>query len=74
MTLLAGTGINLKGKEAVVVGASNHVGRPMTLELLLAGCTVTTTHRFTENLDQHVNRADILVVAVGKPGLVDGNC
>ena len=72
MTLLASTGETFKGKEAVVVGASNHVGRPMTLELLLAGCTVTTTHRFTENLADHVGRADILVVAVGKPGIVDG--
>jgi len=53
-------------------GASNNVGRPMTLELLLAGCTVTTCHRFTRNLDQHVARADILVVAVGKPGIVSG--
>ena len=73
MTLLESTGETFKGKEAVVVGASNHVGRPMTLELLLAGCTVTTTHRFTENLAEHVARADILVVAVGKPGIVDGN-
>jgi methylenetetrahydrofolate dehydrogenase (NADP+)/methenyltetrahydrofolate cyclohydrolase len=48
MTLLRSTGEELRGKEAVVVGASNHVGRPMSLELLLAGCTVTTTHRFTK--------------------------
>ncbi len=60
------------GKEAVVVGASNHVGRPMGLELLLAGCTVTTTHRFTRNLADHVGRADIVVVGVGKPGLIKG--
>ena len=60
------------GKEAVVVGASNHVGRPMGLELLLAGCTVTTTHRFTRDLEAHVRRADILVVGVGRPGLVKG--
>lgn len=60
------------GKEAVVVGASNHVGRPMGLELLLAGCTVTTTHRFTEALETHVRRADIVVVGVGKAGLVKG--
>jgi len=72
MTLLKTTGIELKGKEAVVVGASNHVGRPMTLELLLGGCTVTTTHRFTQDLESHVKRADILVVAVGKPGIVKG--
>lgn len=60
------------GKEAVVVGASNHVGRPMGLELLLAGCTVTTTHRFTRDLEAHIRKADIVVVGVGKPGLVKG--
>ncbi|MBU2865261.1 bifunctional methylenetetrahydrofolate dehydrogenase/methenyltetrahydrofolate cyclohydrolase FolD [Reinekea forsetii] len=72
MTLLQETGEAIRGKDAVVVGASNHVGRPMSLELLLAGCTVTTTHRFTENLEQHVRNADIVVVAAGKPGLVKG--
>ena len=72
MTLLNSTGVDLRGKEAVVVGASNIVGRPMSLELLLAGCTVTTCHRFTRDLDAHVSRADILVVAVGKSGLVKG--
>lgn len=60
------------GKEAVVVGASNHVGRPMGLELLLAGCTVTTAHRFTRDLEAHIRKADIVVVGVGKPGLVKG--
>ena len=72
MTLLASTGIDLHGQEAVVVGASNIVGRPMSLELLLAGCTVTTTHRFTRDPPGHVNRADIVVVGVGIPGLVKG--
>lgn len=72
MTLLKSTGQNIKGMEAVVVGASNIVGRPMSLELLLAGCTVTTCHRFTQNLSGHVARGDIVVVAVGKPGLVRG--
>jgi methylenetetrahydrofolate dehydrogenase (NADP+)/methenyltetrahydrofolate cyclohydrolase len=72
MKLLESTGINLKGQEAVVVGASNIVGRPMSLELLLAGCTVTTTHRFTRSLQEHVGRADIVVVGVGKPELVKG--
>jgi methylenetetrahydrofolate dehydrogenase (NADP+)/methenyltetrahydrofolate cyclohydrolase len=72
MTLLRSTGEELKGKHAVVVGASNHVGRPMALELLLAGCTVTVTHRFTKDLACHVGQADIVVVAVGKPGLVRG--
>lgn len=71
MTLLLHTGIEFKGAEAVVVGASNIVGRPMSLELLLAGCTVTTCHRFTQNLQSHVQRADILVVAVGKTGIVN---
>ncbi len=72
MTLLKSTGLRLQGMEAVVVGASNIVGRPMSLELLLAGCTVTTTHRFTKDLAGHVSRADIVVVGVGKPGLVKG--
>lgn len=63
---------NIKGKHAVIVGASNIVGRPMGLELLLEGCTVTTCHRFTENLQDYVKQADIVVVAVGKPGIVQG--
>ncbi|MDV3238670.1 MAG: bifunctional methylenetetrahydrofolate dehydrogenase/methenyltetrahydrofolate cyclohydrolase FolD [Gammaproteobacteria bacterium] len=72
ITLLQHTGESFYGREAVVVGASNHVGRPMGLELLLAGCTVTTCHRFTRDLAAHVGRADIVVVAAGKPGLVKG--
>ncbi|MFA7096419.1 MAG: bifunctional methylenetetrahydrofolate dehydrogenase/methenyltetrahydrofolate cyclohydrolase FolD [Gammaproteobacteria bacterium] len=72
MKLLESTGETFYGREAVVVGASNIVGRPMTLELLLAGCTVTTCHRFTKDLRAHVERAEILVVAAGKPGLVKG--
>ena len=72
MRLLQSTGEAIRGKDAVVVGASNHVGRPMALELLLAGCTVTTCHRFTQDTSAHVARADIVVVAVGKPGLVKG--
>lgn len=72
MALLHGTGTDLHGLHAVVVGASNIVGRPMALELLLAGCTVTITHRFTRDLSEHVGQADIVVVAVGKPGLVKG--
>lgn len=71
MTLLEKSGIEAKGMHAVVVGASNIVGRPMSLELLLAGSTVTTCHRFTRNLEDHVRRADLLVVAVGKLGIVD---
>ncbi len=72
MKLLENIGSELKGKHAVVVGASNHVGRPMAMELLLAGCTITVCHRFTRNLAKHVAEADILVVAVGKPGIVKG--
>lgn len=72
VTLLESTGQTLRGKDAVIVGASNIVGRPMGLELLLAGCTVTTTHRFTKNLPEKVAQADIVVVAAGKPGLVKG--
>ncbi|MBO9496201.1 bifunctional methylenetetrahydrofolate dehydrogenase/methenyltetrahydrofolate cyclohydrolase FolD [Thalassotalea sp. G20_0] len=72
MTLLESTGQPIRGKNAVIVGASNIVGRPMTMELLLAGCTTTTTHRFTEDLAAEVARADILVVGAGKPGLVKG--
>jgi methylenetetrahydrofolate dehydrogenase (NADP+) / methenyltetrahydrofolate cyclohydrolase len=70
--LLDHTGEAYKGRHAVIVGASNIVGRPMCLELLLAGATVTVTHRFTTNLEHHVSQADILVVAVGKPGVVKG--
>ncbi|MBT9309054.1 bifunctional methylenetetrahydrofolate dehydrogenase/methenyltetrahydrofolate cyclohydrolase FolD [Pseudomonas aeruginosa] len=72
MTLLASTGADLYGMDAVVVGASNIVGRPMALELLLGGCTVTVTHRLTRDLADHVSRADLVVVAAGKPGLVKG--
>ncbi len=72
MTLLEHTGVALRGKYAVVVGTSNIVGRPMGLELLLAGCTVTLCHRFTQDLGAHVARADIVVAAVGKPGLIQG--
>ncbi len=72
ITLLESTGVPIRGLDACVVGASNIVGRPMSLELLLAGCTVTTTHRFTQNLAEKVGRADIIVVGVGIPGLVKG--
>ncbi len=72
MTLLESIGQPIRGQDAVVVGASNIVGRPMSLELLLAGCTVTICHRFTKDLAAQVKRADILVVGVGKPGLIKG--
>ncbi|MFW0039754.1 MAG: bifunctional methylenetetrahydrofolate dehydrogenase/methenyltetrahydrofolate cyclohydrolase FolD [Coxiella endosymbiont of Dermacentor silvarum] len=70
VTLLRETNENLTGKHAVVVGASNIVGRPMALELLLAKCTITVCHRFTQNLSKHVNAADLLIVAIGKPGII----
>ncbi|MFH0262088.1 bifunctional methylenetetrahydrofolate dehydrogenase/methenyltetrahydrofolate cyclohydrolase FolD [Vibrio mediterranei] len=73
ITLLDRYNIPTRGKHAVIVGASNIVGRPMTLELLLAGCTTTTCHRFTKDLESHVRQADIVVVAVGKPNFVPGN-
>lgn len=71
--LLQSTGIKLLGLDAVVVGVSNHVGRPMMLELLLAGCTVTACHRHTKDLAANVARADVVVAAAGKPGLVKGD-
>jgi methylenetetrahydrofolate dehydrogenase (NADP+) / methenyltetrahydrofolate cyclohydrolase len=61
-----------KGKHAVIIGASNIVGRPMALELLIAGTTITVCHRFTHDLPSYVKQADILVSAVGKPGLIKG--
>jgi len=72
MKLLESTGEKFYGSEALIVGASNHVGRPMALELLLAGCTVSICHRFTHSLEDWVKRSDIVVVAAGKPGLVKG--
>ncbi|WP_264770574.1 bifunctional methylenetetrahydrofolate dehydrogenase/methenyltetrahydrofolate cyclohydrolase FolD [Coxiella burnetii] len=70
MTLLTETHENLEGKHAVIVGASNIVGRPMALELLLAKCTVTVCHRFTRDLAEHVKSAELLIVAIGKPGII----
>lgn len=72
MTMLHSLNVDLHGLNAVVVGASNIVGRPMALELMLAGCTVTICHRFTRDLPDIVGRAEVLVVAVGKPGFVKG--
>lgn len=73
ITMLKESGIELKGQDAVVVGASNIVGRPMGLELLLAGCTTTVCHRMTKDLESHVRRADLLVVAVGKANFIPGD-
>jgi len=71
MTLLKHADIALAGKHAVIVGASNIVGRPMALELLLAQCTITVCHSKTQDLSHHVQQADILVAATGKPGLIE---
>ncbi|ATF09014.1 bifunctional methylenetetrahydrofolate dehydrogenase/methenyltetrahydrofolate cyclohydrolase FolD [Candidatus Enterovibrio altilux] len=73
ITLLNRYNIAVRGMHAVVVGASNIVGRPMTMELLLAGCTTTTCHRFTKDLEYHVRHANLLIVAVGKPNFIPGN-
>ncbi|MDZ7279159.1 bifunctional methylenetetrahydrofolate dehydrogenase/methenyltetrahydrofolate cyclohydrolase FolD [Pantoea eucrina] len=73
VTLLERYNIDTYGLNAVVVGASNIVGRPMSMELLLAGCTTTVTHRFTKDLRHHIEHADLLVVAVGKPGFIPGD-
>lgn len=73
MTLLEHTGVPIRGLDATIVGASNHVGRPMGLELLLAGCTVTTAHKFTRDTAQHVRHADIVIAAAGRPGLIRGD-
>ena len=72
MTLLDAYGINVIGKKAVIVGASNIVGRPQALELLLARATVTICHSATQNLAEEVAAADIVVVGVGKPNFVKG--
>ncbi|RUO61944.1 bifunctional methylenetetrahydrofolate dehydrogenase/methenyltetrahydrofolate cyclohydrolase FolD [Pseudidiomarina insulisalsae] len=73
ITLLDSIELDLHGLHAVVVGASNIVGRPMSLELLLGGATTTVCHRFTKDLRAHVERADVLVVAVGKPNFIPGD-
>ena len=71
--LLQASNINLMGLDATIVGVSNHVGRPMALELLLAGCTITSCHRHTKDLAGKVRSADLVVVAAGKAGLVQGD-
>ncbi len=73
MTLLHYYGIDAKGHHCVIVGASNIVGRPMGLEMLIQGATVTTCHRFTKNLEKFVRQAEVLIVAVGNPGIVDAD-
>ncbi|MDQ7074848.1 MAG: bifunctional methylenetetrahydrofolate dehydrogenase/methenyltetrahydrofolate cyclohydrolase FolD [Gammaproteobacteria bacterium] len=71
--LLNSVGETYKGRHAVVVGASNIVGRPMVMELLIAGATVTVCHRFSHDTANHIKRADIVIAAAGKPGLVKGD-
>lgn len=70
MAMIRKTGLQLEGKEAVIIGRSNIVGKPMAILLLRENCTVTVCHSRTRNLADHTRRADILVAAVGKPGLV----
>jgi methylenetetrahydrofolate dehydrogenase (NADP+)/methenyltetrahydrofolate cyclohydrolase len=71
MALLHYYGIANRSMHAVIVGASNIVGRPMALELLFTGSTVTVSHRFTRNLQAHVRSAEVLISAIGKPGIID---
>lgn len=71
MNLLDYYKLDVKGKHAVVIGASNIVGRPLSLELLLAGATVTICHRFTQNLQQMVQIADFVIVATGHMDVID---
>jgi 5,10-methylene-tetrahydrofolate dehydrogenase/methenyl tetrahydrofolate cyclohydrolase len=73
MAFLHYYGIDAKGHHCVIVGASNIVGRPMGLEMLIQGATVTTCHRFTKNLEHFVRQAEILIIAVGQPGIVCAN-
>lgn len=73
MTLLDSIKTDYRGKHAVVLGASNIVGRPMALELLAVGCTITVCHRLTQDLPAQVTQADILVSAIGNPGFVKGD-
>lgn len=73
ITLLKKYNIDIRGLHAVIVGASNIVGRPLSMELLMEGCTITVTHRFTKNLKNHIQQADLLIVAIGKPHFIPGN-
>ena len=73
MTMLATTGVDLTGKDCVVVGASNIVGRPMAMELLNARATVTICNSKTQNLSKKLQQADIIVAAVGIPQMIQGD-
>lgn len=71
--MLEASHLDPMGLDAVIVGVSNHVGRPMALELMLAGATITSCHRHTKDLQNHVRRADLVVAAAGKAGLIKGD-
>ena len=73
MKLIKATQLVIQGLDAIVVGSSNHVGRPMALELLLGGCTVTICNRYTQKLQQKIELADIVVAAAGIPGMIKGS-
>lgn len=73
LKMIKSTGVDLNGKEAVVIGRSNIVGKPMAMLLLQENCTVTVCHSRTKNLSEHTRNADVLVVAVGKAGFVKGD-
>ena len=73
MKLIEATQLPIQGLDAIVVGSSNHVGRPMALELLLAGCTVTMCNRYTQKLQQKIELADIVVAAAGIPDMIKGS-
>ncbi len=73
MTLLAHANLSLEGQDAIIIGQSNIVGRPMALELLAARCTITVCHSRTRELAAKVRNADLVVVAIGKPQLVTGD-
>ena len=73
MTMLERTGVDLVGKDAVIIGQSNIVGRPMALELLMARCTITVCHSKTKDLIEKIRNADVLVAAMGRPNFVQGD-
>lgn len=73
MTMLDRTGMELAGKDAVIIGQSNIVGRPMALELLMARCTITVCHSRTKDLTDKIRAADIVIAAVGRPEFVQGD-
>lgn len=73
ITLLKSIHFDFQNAHAVIVGASHIVGLPMALELLLKNTTITVCHRFTQNLEQHVKMADLVIVAVGQPHLIKGD-